>query len=209
MFLEFAAPHSKSRALRVRLRCRAERDVSLFGAANQPDAGRRRFYLAAIGGKIVERHAASGETRLELLSDCIAVQVGKSADSGDRAGFILHDEAGQALIDDLGNGATVIGNDRGAARHRFNHDKAERLRPVDGKEQSDRAAQKVRFFVITDFADVIDERVVHQRANDFIEIVLIGPIDFCRDLERDAASYGNFDRAIDPVCTENPIRVYE
>jgi hypothetical protein len=76
------------------------------------------------------------------------------------------------------------------------------------KEQSDRAAQKVRFFVITDFADVIDERVVHQRANDFIEIVLIGPIDFCRDLERDAASYGNFDRAIDPVCTENPIRVY-
>src|SRR5258707_505429 len=92
----------------------AERDVSLFGAANQPDAGRRRFYLAAIGGKIVERHAASGGTRLELLSDCIAVQVGKSADSGDRAGFILHDEAGQALIDDLGNGATVIGNDRGA-----------------------------------------------------------------------------------------------
>jgi hypothetical protein len=49
--------------------------------------------------------------------------------------------------------------------------------------------------------------VVHQRANDFIEIVLIGPIDFCRDLERDTASYGNFDRAIDPVCTENLIRV--
>jgi hypothetical protein len=39
------------------------------------------------------------------------------------------------------------------------------------------------------FADVIDERVVDQRANDSVVIVLIG-----RDLERDAASYGDFDR---------------
>jgi hypothetical protein len=44
---------------------------------------------------------------------CLAVQVRKTADSGDRTGFVFDDEAGQALIDDLGDGATVIGNDRG------------------------------------------------------------------------------------------------
>lgn len=37
----------------------------------------------------------------------------------------------------------------GAARHRFNHDDAERLRPVDGNEQPDRATEEVRFFMIS------------------------------------------------------------
>src|ERR1700687_784970 len=99
------------------------------------------FHQAAICREIVERHAARGEARLELLSDCIAVQVGKSADGGDRAGLVFDDEAGQALIDDLGDGATVIGNDRGTACHRLDHDEAKRLRPVDGNEQPDRAAE--------------------------------------------------------------------
>ena len=58
--------------------------------------------------------------------------------------------------------------------------------------------RKSDFFMISDFADVIDERVVHQRANDSVVIVPIGPIDFCRDLKRDAGSYGDFDGAIDP-----------
>lgn len=139
-----------------------------------------------------------------MLSDSVAVQLREAADRGDGAGFILDDEAGQALIYDLGNGAAIVRDDRGAACHRFNHDEAERLRPVDGNEQPDRTTEEVRFFMISDFADVIDERVVHQRANDSVVIVLIGPIDFCRDLERDAASYGDFDGAIDPLFRRDP-----
>src|SRR6202158_965998 len=112
--------------------------ASLFRAAYELDTRCCRLRQAAICREIVERHAARGEARLELLSDCIAVEVGKSADGGYRAGLVFDDEAGQALIDDLGDGATVIRNHGRTACHRLDRDEAEWLRPVDGKEQPDR-----------------------------------------------------------------------
>ena len=96
-----AARQPRGRSARMLSRSGRYR-ASLFRAAHQLDTRRCRFHQAAIGREIVERHAARGEARLELLSDRIAVQVGKPADGGDRAGFVLDDEAGQALIDDLG-----------------------------------------------------------------------------------------------------------
>ena len=45
----------------------------LLGAAHQLDARLRRFHQAAIGGKVVERHAPGGEACLELLAtDAVA-----------------------------------------------------------------------------------------------------------------------------------------
>ncbi len=46
----------------------------LFGAAHQLDARLRRLHQAAIGGEIIERHAARGEARLELLADRVPAQ---------------------------------------------------------------------------------------------------------------------------------------
>src|SRR5947207_13838752 len=167
---------------------RSGASAALFGAAHQLDTRLCGVHQAAIGGEIVERHPARGESRLELFADCISAQAGKAIDRGDRADFVLHDKAGKPVIDDLRDRATDVGNDRGAARHRFDHDEAERLRPVDRDQPSDRAAQKLRFFGIPDLADRFDNRIaVDHRANYFMVIFLIGPIDLRRDLERNAA----------------------
>src|SRR5258707_15473774 len=70
----------------------------LFGAAHELDTWLCGPHQAPIGGEIVERHAARGEARLELLSNRISAQGGKAIDRGDRADFILHDETGQPVI---------------------------------------------------------------------------------------------------------------
>ena len=48
----------------------------LFGAAHQLDARLSGMHQGAIRRKIVKRHAARGETCLELLSDRAAIQHG-------------------------------------------------------------------------------------------------------------------------------------
>src|SRR3990170_1462136 len=52
----------------------------LLRAAYQLDTRLRGFHQAAIGGEVIERHAARGETRLELLADGIAAEIGQPAD---------------------------------------------------------------------------------------------------------------------------------
>src|SRR5712671_4580640 len=65
----------------------------LFGTAHQLDTRLGGLRQAAVGGEIVERHAARGESRLELFPDRMSAQGGKAIDRGNRADFILHDEA--------------------------------------------------------------------------------------------------------------------
>src|ERR1700732_510316 len=70
--------------------------ATLFGATHQLDARLRGVHQAAIRRQIIERHAARGESRLELFSDRSAVELREATDSGDGAGFITDDETGQA-----------------------------------------------------------------------------------------------------------------
>src|SRR6266480_7220945 len=186
---------------------RAADQPALFGAAHELDARLRRLHQAAIDGEIVERHPPCGEARLKLLSDGMPAEPGEAIDGADRAGLILHDEAGQTLVDDLGHRATVIRNYRRTACHRFDHDEAERLWPVDRDQQPNRAAEEVRFFVVADFADVFDQRVaLDQRTNEFIVVLLVGPIDLRRDLERNAASGRDLDRPVHALFRRDPAK---
>src|SRR6202035_5097204 len=172
----------------------------LFGAAHQLDPRFGSLHQAAIGGEIVERHAARGEARLELLADRVPAQIRQAIDGCDRAGLVLDDEAGEAVVDDLGDRAAIVGDDGRAARHRLDHHEAERLRPIDWDEQPDRAAQKSRFLVVADFSDVLDQRaVVDQRTYEFIVIILVGAVDLGGDLQRYAAAGCDLDRAGDAV----------
>ena len=57
--------------------------------------------------------------------------------------------------------------------------------------------------MIADFADKFDERMVHQRPDDLVVIFLVGAIDLCRDLQRNAASDSNPDGAIDAFFRRN------
>ncbi len=124
----------------------------------------------------------------------------QAIDRRDRAGFVLDDEAGQPVVDDLGDRAAVIGDHRRAAGHRLDHHQAERLRPVDRHQQPDRAAQEFRLLGIADLADEVDQRIVlDQRANEFVVIFLVGAIDLGGDLERNAAAGGDLDRAVDAL----------
>src|ERR1700736_3699802 len=81
--------------------------VELFGAAHQLDTWFCGLHQAAIGREIIERHAARGEARLELFPDHMPAQSEEAIDRRDRAGFVLHDEACQTIVDDLCDRAAV------------------------------------------------------------------------------------------------------
>ena len=139
--------------------------LQLLRAADQLDARLGFLHQAAIGGEIVERHAARGEAGFELLADGGPVQRGKTVDHGNRAGLVFHDEAGETGVDDLRDRAAVIGDHRRAAGHGFDHHEAERLRPVDRHQQADRAAEEIGFLAVADLADIFDQRIgLDQRA---------------------------------------------
>ena len=69
------------------------------------------------------------------LSDARAIERRQAVDGGDRTDLVLDDKAGQAVLDDFGNGAAVVGDDGRTARHRLDHDKTERFGPVDRQQQ--------------------------------------------------------------------------
>ena len=109
-----------------------------------------------------------------------------------------------------GDRAAVVGDHGRAARHGFDHDETERLRPVDRKQQPDRAAEEIRFFGVADLADIFDQTdAVDQRADEFIVVFLVGPVDLGRDLERNAASDRDLDRPIDAFFRRDPAQYRE
>ena len=58
--------------------------------------------------------------------------------------------------------------------------------------------------MIADLADILDQRMIHHRLDEFVVVVLIGAIDLCRDLERNAASDSNLDCAVDAFLRCDP-----
>src|SRR6185503_7060682 len=143
------------------------------------------------------RHAARGEALFELLADGGPVQRGETADHGNRAGFVFDDEAGEAGVDDLRDRTAVIGYNRRAAGHGFDHHEAERLRPVDRYQKADRATEEIGFLAVADLADEFDQRIgLDERGDQFVIVFLVGAIDLGRDLERNAAPGSDTDGAI-------------
>src|SRR5260370_35751784 len=61
----------------------------LFGAAHELDTWLCGPHQSPIGGEIVERHTARGETSLELISNRILAQGGNTFDSLDHVALIL------------------------------------------------------------------------------------------------------------------------
>jgi hypothetical protein len=103
----------------------------------------------------------------------VSVDVGKFRDG--RHGFIftVHDVTGFAFVDDFRNRSAAPSDHGGSACHGLDHDQAERLRPVDRKQQGTGVAQERRLLAVADLADELDERMVEQRLYDFMEI---GPV---------------------------------
>ena len=58
-------------------------------------------HQAAIGDKVLERHAARRETLLETPADFFSGRLRKPVETSNRAFFILDDKARQSVVDDL------------------------------------------------------------------------------------------------------------
>src|SRR4029077_17082204 len=65
---------------------------------HQSQMRRYAFHERAIDGKIVLRHAARRETRLELASNLLARQMSEAVDRADGSGFVLDDKPGESLV---------------------------------------------------------------------------------------------------------------
>ena len=172
-----AARPMRSNLMRRQRRARGIR----LGDDTQPRRG--RAHQLAIDREIIERHALRREVLLEVPADSGARQMRQAIDRADRAGFVLDDEAGDAVGDHLRHRAAIERDHRRAARHRLDHHQAERLRPVDRHQQRDRAAEECRLLVIVDLADVIHIRAVHHRLDLLVVIVAVGAVDLGGDLQ--------------------------
>ena len=125
------------------------------------------------------------------------------ADGPGGAGFILNNETRYAIFNQFRDGAAIERDNRRAASHGFDHDQSERLRPVDRHDQRDGAAQELGLLRVRDLADEFDMRFGEERLNHLLEIVVIGRVDFRCDLKRQATSFGDVDRAINPLLRRN------
>ena len=129
-----------------------------------------------------------------------AAQRRQPVDRCDRARLVLDDKSGDAVIDDFGHRAAVVGNNRRSASHRLDHHEPERFRPVDRDQKSDRTAEKFRLLAVADLADELDERIaLDHRPDQFVIIILVGAVDLGGDLQGNAASCCDLDRAVDAL----------
>src|SRR5215207_2015993 len=96
------------------------------------------------------------------------------------------------------------GNNRGTCRHRLNHNKAERLRPVDGEQQGKRVAEETALLLLIDLADELDEGRVEKRPDHLIEIILINLVHFGGNFEWEPGSFGNLDSPVRALLRGNP-----
>src|SRR5205807_3538174 len=76
-------------------------------------------------------HRIAREAVLDPLAAGRGVEVADVADHLDEVVLAVAAKAGDAVVDELGRGAPVRGDDRRAARHRFDHHQPERLGPSD------------------------------------------------------------------------------
>ena len=77
-------------------------------------------------------------------------------DGPDHGIGIVDDEAGLAVVDQLGDAGAAHADDRRARRERLDHDEPERLVPRDREEERRRLGEKARFRGFVDLADEAD-----------------------------------------------------
>src|SRR4051812_6608189 len=118
-----------------------------------------------VNSDIVMSHTCSRKALFEASPNGAAVE-GK--DTRHRCyGFLerIDDPARHIRIDDLWYRTCPEGEDWRSARHRFDHDQAERLWPVDRKQQGARFAKEIGLLPFTDLTDELDSRSIQKRRN--------------------------------------------
>jgi hypothetical protein len=107
----------------------------------------------------------------------------------------VNDCGGDALVDNFRNGTLTECKQRRTARHRLDHDQAERLRPIDREQKRLRLAQEFGLAALIDLANELDPRIPEQRRDLFAEISFVDPVDFGGNLQGNTERPGSKWRA--------------
>src|SRR5256885_902600 len=124
----------------------SRRSLGGAGFDFRPDSG--------IDAQIILDHPRGAETFFENAAASFPAELRDPFEALDRLIDAVHDEAGDSVVYDFRHRAAAKCNCRRAARHRFNHNKAEGLGPVDRKKLRVGVAEKLLLFLLTDLADI-------------------------------------------------------
>src|SRR6266404_6846137 len=166
-------------------------------ADRQPSARSRlksTFFTADfIVTKAFLGHPLRGKALLEMRAYLAPVEFAEPPDGAGGFCFPIHDKAGYTVIDDFRHRARAERDNRRAARHGFDHDQAERLRPVDRKQQSCGIGEKLLLGSIINFANQPDLVAVDLRFKPFLEVTPLTTRYFRRDAKRHSRGARNAD----------------
>src|SRR5712675_2031878 len=122
-----------------------------------------------------------------------AVEFAEPPDGLNGFRFPIDDKTRYAIIDDFRYRAGPERDHRRAARHGFDHDQAERLRPVDRKQQSGGIGKKLLLGRIINFANQPDLVAVNLRFKPFLEVTPLAAWYFRCDAKRHSGGTRNAD----------------
>jgi hypothetical protein len=106
---------------------------------------------------IIPRHARGVEALLEGPPARVAAQACNVAYRSDRFVERVHHKPGLAISKHLRDLTVIPSNDRGAASQRLDHDEAEGLRPINGKQERIGIAYQFIFVFAADLANEFNE----------------------------------------------------
>ena len=142
-------------------------------------------------------HSSRGEALQKPLVACPAIDRRNSFHGLHGFFDVFDDESGHAFVNNFCNRSAAKSDDGRATGHGLNHDQAEWLRPVDGKQQGSRIAQKISLIVFADLADKFDIGICQKIADLRFEVVAIGIVDLGCNPQRHSGLASNLDGPID------------
>ena len=149
-----------------------------------------------IGVQVILGHARKREAFFENAVTAKSVEDANVFYGIDGLLFIVDDEAGNAVIDDFGNGAATPGDDRCSACHSLDHREPKGLGPVNHKEQCQGVSEEIWLLGFIDFADEFNEWVIEHGLDYVVEVGSIVFANFCGNFERDVGLNSDIDGRI-------------
>ena len=110
------------------------------------------------------------------------------------------------MIDHFGGRSGRPGNGWRARGHRLDHHQSEGLGPVDREQHGAGVAEELGFVRIADLADEFDQRMVEQRLDLLLEIILVGMIDLRGHLQFHPRLDRNLDRPVGAFFGADPAK---
>ena len=112
---------------------------------------------------------------------------------------LVHDEAGDAVVHDLGHRALPHRHDGRAAGHRLDHHQPERLRPGDGEEERVRVREQLALALVADLALVHDLVAVDVRLDLRLEVLAVRLLQHAGHDELAAQPLGRLDAVVEAL----------